>query len=113
MNNPWIGVAAVLLVVSEVGAQSAPPRPDPSDPKTVVPVAKYQSAFSSYRNFRDEKLNDWAAANDTVGQIGGWRVYAREAQAKEPPATAAPTTAVRDSTSPPPPASPGRMHQKH
>ena len=113
MNKRWIGVAAVLLVVSGVGAQSVPTRPDPSDPKAVVPVAKYQSAFSSYRNFRDEKLNDWAAANDTVGQIGGWRVYAREAQGKEPPATAASSTAVRDSTSPPTPASPGRMHQKH
>jgi hypothetical protein len=113
MNIRWIGVAAVLLAVSQVGAQSAPTRPDPNDPKTVVPVARYQSAFSSYRNFRDEKLNDWAAANDTVGHIGGWRVYAREAQGKEPPATPTPPTAVRESTPPPAPASPGRMHQTH
>ena len=89
----------------------APARADPGDSQTVVPVAKYQSAFSSYRNFREEKLNDWTAANDTVGQIGGWRIYAREAQGKEPPVTVAPPTAVRDSI--PTPASPGRAHEAH
>ncbi|MDO8776930.1 MAG: hypothetical protein Q7K57_51125, partial [Burkholderiaceae bacterium] len=27
-----------------------------------------------------EKVTSWKAANDTVGHIGGWRAYAKEAQ---------------------------------
>ena len=31
----------------------------------------------------DEKVAPWKAANDKVGEIGGWRAYLKEAQAKE------------------------------
>jgi hypothetical protein len=40
----------------------------------------HRSAFEGYQNFADEKVQSWKEANDTVGRIGGWRTYAKEAQ---------------------------------
>lgn len=36
--------------------------------------------FEHYRGWRDEPPQDWRAANDRVGAIGGWRSYLRESQ---------------------------------
>lgn len=36
--------------------------------------------FEHYRGWRDEPLQDWRAANERVGEIGGWRTYLRESQ---------------------------------
>ncbi len=41
------------------------------------------SAFEGYRRFTDAPPTDWRSANETVGRIGGWRAYAREAQGAE------------------------------
>ena len=43
-------------------------------------LAPYQSAFEGYQRYGDDKLLPWKESNDTVGRVGGWRVYAREAQ---------------------------------
>jgi hypothetical protein len=40
----------------------------------------YRSALEGYRPFADEEPVPWKQANDTVGRIGGWRAYAKEAQ---------------------------------
>lgn len=40
----------------------------------------YTSLIADYQPFVDEKVTSWTAANDKVGQIGGWRAYAKEAQ---------------------------------
>ncbi len=40
---------------------------------------KHNSAIELYRNYEEVTLQDWKAANDRVGEIGGWRAYAREA----------------------------------
>lgn len=62
--------------------------------------AGYQSAFEGYQAYGDEKLQPWKESNDTVGKIGGWRAYAREAQgaqpapAKDPAGAGAPAGAV-------------------
>ena len=58
----------------------------------------FRSALDGYQPFSDEKVVPWRDANDNVGRIGGWRVYAREAQegangskaAPSGPATGAP-----------------------
>lgn len=34
--------------------------------------------FTHYQAWRDEPVQDWRAANDRVGEIGGWRTYLRE-----------------------------------
>lgn len=62
------------------GAQNTP---DPADPAVGVPAATYRSAFDGYRKMGDEPVADWRASNDAVAKAGGWRAYAREAQAPE------------------------------
>jgi hypothetical protein len=51
-------------------------------------IVTYKSPIEAYKAFIDEKVTSWKAANDKVGQIGGWRAYAREAQ--QPDNTSAP-----------------------
>ena len=86
-------------------------RPDPLDPKAAVPALRYESAMAQYRRLGDDKPVPWREANDTVARIGGWRVYAREAQQADPaaappppaataPAAASPTAAPADAASP-------------
>jgi hypothetical protein len=48
----------------------------------------YTSPIADYQKFVDEKVLPWKAANDKVGEIGGWRAYAKEAQFKEAQANA-------------------------
>ena len=52
---------------------------DPADASAPVPPAMYQSPFADYRVLGEDKSTPWQEANDTVGKIGGWRAYAREA----------------------------------
>ena len=70
------------------GAGSPTPAPvtrsDPLDAKVNVPALSYRSSFSRFRAFSDDKPVFWREANDAVARIGGWRVYAREAQQPEP-----------------------------
>ena len=55
----------------------------------VAPALPYTSIFTGYRNYRDEPVGSWPAANDTVGRLGGWRYYLEEA-AEPDPSEAAP-----------------------
>ena len=90
-------LAASLLATLTAQAQPAATaaRPDPLDPKATVPALRYLSSFSQYRLLGDEKPVSWRDANDTVTRIGGWRVYAREAQQPDPaPAAPAASAAV-------------------
>ncbi len=82
---PIVGLA---LLVFALAAQAQPTagaaKPDPLDAKASVPALSYESSFTHYRRLSDEKLVSWREANDTVARIGGWRVYAREAQQPNP-----------------------------
>ena len=98
-------------LVATLAAQAQPAanvvRPDPLDPKASVPALSYESSFSQYRRLGDEKPVSWRDANDTVTRIGGWRVYAREAQQTDPahaakPVDAAPATKPNNSAKPMP-----------
>ena len=107
-----------LLVATQAQAQSSStPRPDPLDPKAQVPSVRYESAFAQFRRIGDDKPVAWREANDAVARIGGWRVYAREAQQPEPAAAAkqaAPSAAPASTAQPaamPMPAGPsGHKH---
>lgn len=107
-----------LLVAAQAQAQpTSTPRPDPLDPKAQVPSVRYESAFAQFRRGGDDKPMDWREANDTVARIGGWRVYAREAQQPDPAAAAkqaAPSAAPASTAAPaamPMPAGPsGHKH---
>ncbi len=41
---------------------------------------QYTSAFSDYVPYSEQAIESWRKANDTVGEIGGWRTYAKEAR---------------------------------
>ena len=47
-------------------------------PKPAIDLS-HQSATSIHRSYEEVTLQNWKAANDRVGEIGGWRVYANEA----------------------------------
>ena len=97
-------LAAAFLCCASAQAQTASAtgsnagaRPDPLDAKAVVAPLTYESSFARYRPLSDEKLISWREANDTVARIGGWRVYAREAQQAAPvPAASAPKPSMHD-----------------
>lgn len=77
--------AALFAAACAAAAQTAPPvsRPDPLDPQAKVPAHKFESSFAAARRGADDKPVSWREANDNVARIGGWRVYAREAQQPE------------------------------
>ena len=79
-------LAAQAQVASSPGSANPAPtvRPDPLDAKASVPALSYRSSFSRYRGLGEDKPVSWREANDAVARIGGWRVYAREAQQPEP-----------------------------
>ena len=76
---------APAATASAVQALARATRPDALDANASVPPVAYESSFAQYRRLSDEKLISWREANDTVTRIGGWRVYAREAQQPDPP----------------------------
>ena len=72
----WLAAAAAVAPYSA----AQPAAPDPASASAPVPPVKYSSLLAGYRPFGDAKPTPWREANDTVTRIGGWRVYAREAQ---------------------------------
>ncbi len=77
-------VAAMALAAPALAQQTA--RPDPADPKVSVPPVIYVSPLKQYQPLGDEQVTSWKAANELVEKIGGWQVYAKEAQAPAPAA---------------------------
>lgn len=66
-------------------------------PIIAAPKLKYTSVFSQYQAFKEQTVAPWRENNETVGKIGGWRVYAKEARAVDGDATAPPPkTEARD-----------------
>ena len=52
----------------------------PAAVRAVSGAETYRSALEGYQPFTEEKVLPWKETNDTVGRVGGWKVYAREAQ---------------------------------
>lgn len=107
-----------LLLAAQVHAQSpAPTRPDPLDPRAQVPSVRYESSFAQFRRIGDDRPVAWREANDAVARIGGWRVYAREAQQPDPAAAEKPAAPSQAPASAPAPAAPpmpaGHSGHKH
>ena len=100
---------AALTAQAQSAAQAT--RPDPLNSMASVPALTYQSSFSQYRRLDDSKPISWREANDTVTRIGGWRVYAREAQQPDPAPAAKPvdSTSAAKPTSPASAAPPSEM----
>ena len=92
-----------LLTAAQAQPSAKAARPDPLDPKASVTTLRYESSFARYRLLGVEKPVSWRDANDTVTRIGGWRVYAREAQQPDPAPIPAPVSApaVKPTDTPP------------
>lgn len=87
-----------LLVWSTTAYGQTAPGVAPSMKQAPTQTSVFRSAFEGYQPYVDDGTSDWKKANDAVGQIGGWRAYAREAQGAQQsqpgqprPAPAAPT----------------------
>ena len=96
MPRALLGMVLSVALAAPALAQSMPPsaRPDPLDPKASVPASRYSSSLAQHRSGGDAKPVSWKEANDAVARIGGWRVYAREAQQSDPVSAAKPATAA-------------------
>ncbi|MET4578233.1 hypothetical protein [Ottowia thiooxydans] len=67
------------------GASFAQASPDTEAPKpTTLTKLSYSSPFETYQGYADQPVQSWRKANDRVGQIGGWRAYAKEAKTGDP-----------------------------
>nr|WP_316639746.1 hypothetical protein [uncultured Roseateles sp.] len=86
MPSPALRAALIAASTLLLSAQAAPP--DPLDAKAAVPPLAYRSAFQDYRPNVEAEVSPWREQNQRVGQIGGWRSYAKEAQQPGPPASA-------------------------
>jgi hypothetical protein len=98
MHHLFLSSLAALLLPAAALAQSAQ-RPDPLDAKAAVAPLVYRSVFMGYKPLaNDAPALSWREANDAVERIGGWRAYAREANAASAPAPAAEPRASRPAT---------------
>ena len=109
----WLLPAVCAVATPLVAQAQGTPRaaPDPLDAEATVPAVVYRSALTTYRRANDAKPVPWRAANDTVGRIGGWRAYAREASRPEPAASAASNTPPDTAAMPEPMPRPHGSHK--
>ena len=76
MKRLHLAIVGILYLGT---GQATIPGNDPTDVSTTVPLVHYRSPFADYRPPGEDRTIAWKGANDTVGSIGGWRAYAREA----------------------------------
>ena len=104
----------MMLALAPAQAQSPPTtavtRPDPADPKALVPPASYSSSLRAYQRFAEPAVAPWRETNELVGQRGGWRAYAREAT--DPGAAQPAAPGASQPTSGPKPAAGGHSGHK-
>ena len=109
-------VIACGVLAAAIGPVALSATPDPAIEKSVVPPVIYRSPFHDYRGLGEDKLIPWKQANDEVGRIGGWRVYAREARDPAIPATSSPQATPSPAEAPadkPLKREPGRDQHEH
>lgn len=73
---------ACLTLISALGVSAQTPTPAPTAPalNDRSGPAPYRSALEGYQPFSEEPVRSWKESNDTVGNVGGWKAYAREIQ---------------------------------
>ncbi len=72
----WVSITCAWMLTTAV-VQAA------ETPSMTMDIGAAQPSFllfNQYQGWRDEPLQDWAAANRRVGEIGGWLTYLRQAQ---------------------------------
>jgi hypothetical protein len=102
--NHLLRAASLPVLASLLAFPLAAQPVQPAAPAASAQPLPARPALEGYQPFDDGTPVPWRQANDTVGRIGGWKAYAREAQG-EP---AAPT-----SNATPAPAAPADPHAGH
>jgi hypothetical protein len=83
----WAVLSAAAPAILYLSAASAQAQSNSEEPTgNAAPALQYRSALADYRKFNDQAVAPWTEVNDTVGKIGGWRVYAKEAREPDPAA---------------------------
>lgn len=84
-------VLPIALMMASGGPLGAAHEPDGKPPEVIektapggeltqkMTVPDYVSPLQSYKKYVESSEPDWKAANGLVGEIGGWRAYAKEA----------------------------------
>lgn len=73
-----VATALMFFSMSIVAAQVVTELRSPE--KSSEQGVQFKSSFSEYVPYTEQGIESWREANDRVGEIGGWRVYAKEAQ---------------------------------
>lgn len=68
-------IVLLTLPMAHAG-ETMPMGPSQSGGPASTPLSRYQK-------WQDAPVQDWTAANDRVGEIGGWLTYLRDAQPPE------------------------------
>ena len=87
---PWLVALATAALTAQAASPARAGKHDPLDPKAPVPALAYTSSLKPDVRPAGDGPISWREANDTVARIGGWRVYAREAQKPDPDPAPAP-----------------------
>ena len=113
-----LAISAVVALASPIACGQTGMLRDPGDAAAFVPHLAYVSPMAAASGSAPSRVGSWRDANDLTGRIGGWRAYAREAQAairREPaasePAPASIAPAMPKAASTPPDHPPVPMHK--
>ena len=98
---------AIALIASTTALVLAQPSPAAAASSPEQDALRYHSTFDGYQRFADQQVGSWREANDTVGRIGGWRAYAKEARE---PAQRSPVQPAAGTETPAPVADPHAGH---
>ncbi len=105
--------AAVLSPLAAT-AQQRTTTPHPADPAAAAPAVKYESTFTGYVLFRDEKLAPWREVNDEAARVGGHLgIFSGAAGHGGHSAPGAATQVPNPNGKPATPAAPQMMHGGH
>lgn len=75
---PWTLALFVGAAFAQAPADTEIPKP------ALLTKLQYSSPIGAYQGYADQPVQSWREANDRVGQIGGWRAYAKEIKSGEP-----------------------------
>ena len=74
-------IATTALTFFSVAVVTAQVVTEPRLPQSASEQGvQFKSSFSEYMPYAEQSIESWREANDRVGEIGGWRAYAKEAQ---------------------------------
>ncbi len=85
---PFFRVVLPWALALFAGVSSAQAQTKVGAPKSaLLTTLQYSSPIKAYQGYEDQPVQSWRKANDRVGQIGGWRAYAKEARTEAPAPT--------------------------